>query len=83
MTPEEAYRAGYQAGKLSMPEIVRCKECKHRGEWERAEDIHGSYSYIVFPDGSRCPGQCEDPFYSWRPDDDWFCAEGERLDKTD
>ena len=29
MTPEEAYRAGYQAGKLSMPEIVRCDQCKH------------------------------------------------------
>ena len=28
MTPEEAYRAGYQAGKLSMPEIVRCKDCR-------------------------------------------------------
>jgi hypothetical protein len=30
MTPEEAYRAGYQAGRLSMPEIVgeygRCRE---------------------------------------------------------
>ena len=61
-----------------MPKIVQCKECKHRGEWERAEDIHGSYSYIDFPDGSLCPGQCEDPFYSWRPDDDWYCAAGER-----
>ena len=29
MTLEEAYRAGYQAGKLSMPDIVMCKDCKH------------------------------------------------------
>ena len=63
---------------LKQPEIIRCKECKHRGEWERAEDIHGSYSRIVFPDGSLCPGQCEDFYYSWRPDDDWYCAAGER-----
>ena len=64
----------------NMVEVVRCKDCKHRGEWERAEDIHGSYSHIVFPDGSLCPGQCEDQFYAWRPDDDWYCANGERRD---
>ena len=34
MTPDEAYRAGYQAGKLSMPEIVRCKDCKY---WDADE----------------------------------------------
>lgn len=55
------------------PEIVRCKDCKHRGKW-----TSGDFSYVEFPDGSKCPGQSEDPFYSWRPDDDWFCAEGER-----
>lgn len=31
----------------------------------------------VFPD-DKCPCQCEDPYYSWLPDPDWFCANGER-----
>lgn len=55
MTSEEAYRAGYQSGyhagyqdgyqflKLSMPEIVRCKDCKHRdpedGRCDSGHDI--------------------------------------------
>jgi hypothetical protein len=34
MTLEEAYRAGYQAGRLSMPEIVRCKDCKYNDDGE-------------------------------------------------
>lgn len=53
--------------------VVQCKDCKHRGEWKR-----GDFSYVEFPDGSKCPCQCDDFFYSWRPDDDWFCANGER-----
>ena len=60
MTLEEAYRAGYQAGKLSMPEIVRCKECINNGT-------------------SRCPCHYSgDPHIDWEPDDNWFCADGER-----
>ena len=58
-------------------QIVRCKDCKHRPkkpDWETYEDG----ADIEFPDG-KCPCQCSsDRYYSWYPDDDWFCADGER-----
>lgn len=50
--------------------VVRCKDCIHRPS--RTGD------YVEFPD-KVCPCQClEDPWYSWRPPDDWYCADGER-----
>ena len=62
MTPEEAYRAGYQAGRLSMPEIVRCKDCMH---WDKGhtEECDNSDS-VCFHNGWCKP--------------DWYCADGER-----
>ena len=50
--------------------LVRCKDCKHRptGDATRHE--------LEFPDWE-CPCQCEDYWYSWMPDDNWFCANGE------
>lgn len=46
-------------------EIVRCRDCCHRptDEWCYDDDL--------------CPCQIEDVCYSWIPDDDWFCANGE------
>ena len=50
--------------------IIRCKECKHRPN-ENYE----------FPEGSKCPCHCSgDEYYSWIPDDNWFCANGEMKD---
>ena len=67
---------GYKAGKEA---VVRCKDCKHRPkkpDWETYEDG----ADIEFPDG-KCPCQCSsDRYYSWYPDDDWYCAEGERAE---
>ena len=57
--------------------IVRCKDCKHRPELKLYSDRQGNYTAVEFPDGSKCPCQCEDFFYSWYPKDDWFCANGE------
>ena len=51
-------------------ELVRCKDCIHRGHYD--ERLH----CVVYPD-EKCPALCDDPFYSWRPDDDWFCPNGE------
>lgn len=55
----------------AQPEIVRCKDCKHR------PDGTGVNHDLEFPD-DRCPCKCEDHWYSWKPDDNWFCGNGER-----
>ena len=62
----------------AQPEVVRCKDCKHRPELKLYSDRQGNYTAVEFPDGSKCPCQCEDFFYSWYPNDDWFCANGEQ-----
>jgi hypothetical protein len=63
-----------------MQELVRCKDCKHRPKkpnWATFEDGGD----IEFPENSKCPCQnTSDRYYSWYPDDDWFCADGERKD---
>ena len=56
------------------PEIVRCKDCKHR---PTMPDDHTDGFDLDFPDG-KCPCQCDDGWYSWYPSDNWFCANGER-----
>ena len=62
---------------LQAPEIVRCKDCKHRGI------MAGKTSFdIQWPDGD-CPCRSDDPYYSWLPPDDWYCANGEREVKND
>ena len=54
-------------------EVVRCRECIHRPSGT------GVNHDVKFPDDA-CPCQCPDPWYSWVPPDDWYCASGERKD---
>ena len=56
--------------------LVRCKDCKHRPKEPDLETYKSSFD-LEFPD-SRCPCECADGFYSWYPDDNWFCGNGER-----
>ena len=59
-------------------EVVRCKDCKHKPTGS------GVNHDITFPEQDyRCPCRCEDYWYSWMPDDDWFCANGERREDAD
>ena len=72
MTLKEAvYDANFRG------ELIRCKDCKHRPtidrEYEDGFDIN-------FPD-MICPCQCEDGWYNWMPEDDWYCANGERKEE--
>ena len=55
--------------------LVRCKDCKHRPK--RLKDHIFSGFDLKFPKESKCPCGCEDGFYSWYPEDDWYCANGE------
>lgn len=68
----------YAAGKV---EVVRCKDCVHRPEISKFSDP-AKHCYngidIEFPDDV-CPCQNEDdPWYSWRPVDEWYCPKGEK-----
>ena len=63
-------------------EIVRCKDCKHRPVmlWNEA---YGDFDVLAPEvDGKedwRCPCLIkDDPYYSWSPNDNWFCGNGER-----
>lgn len=59
-------------------EVVRCKDCIHKPTGS------GVNHDITFPNQDyRCPCRCEDYWYSWMPDDDWFCANGERREDAD
>lgn len=55
--------------------VVRCKDCKHRPK--RLEEGEDKGFNLDFPD-YECPCQCEDGWYNWMPDDNWFCGNGER-----
>ena len=57
--------------------VVRCKDCKHR---PKRTDDEGTGFDFEFPD-EMCPCQCEDGWYNWMPDDNWFCGNGERKEE--
>lgn len=59
-------------------EIIRCKNCKHRPKEPNWKTYESGFD-LEFPEGSKCPCCCYgDEWYSWYPEDDWFCANGER-----
>jgi len=56
--------------------VVRCKDCKHRPYSTEPGKTYGLT--IEAPDG-RCPCYNEDDgWYSWVPDNEFFCFYGER-----
>lgn len=58
-----------------LKDLVLCKDCKHRPTGT------GANHDLEFPDYV-CPCQIyEDYWYSWMPDDDWFCKDGERKEE--
>ena len=69
LDPEDAVSA-IENLPSAQPEIIMCKDCKHRPTGETRDDLE-------FPDDI-CPCQCEDYWYNWKPADEWYCANGER-----
>ena len=70
-----------ESGKITpLPVVVRCKDCKHRPKEIPFTTSWGeTQTYLEFPNDSKCPcWNPSDDYYSWMPDDDWFCADGER-----
>ena len=66
--------------KQVQPEIIRCKDCIHRPIINGPRSIGGFG--LRFPDDFKCPCRCDDPYYSWMPNDNWFCGNGEKEEKT-
>ena len=79
---EEMFNMAIEA--LEQPEIIRCKDCKHKPHTSDKYDYdNGDCGFeIIFPD-YRCPCRCEDEYYNHIPDDDWFCGNAERKDQDD
>ena len=69
----------YEVPAVDAVPVVRCKYCKHRPVDHRGEYDEVTGFAIEFSD-DRCPCKCEDGWYNWYPQDDWFCANGERRD---
>lgn len=63
----DQYHTGYSDAMMSAVEVVRCKDCKYY----QTDDI-------------KCPCNIglahatTDAEYTWIPEPDWFCADGER-----
>ena len=59
-------------------EVVRCKDCKYKPNGYTDDDV---LRYPNFPhkENNPCPCQVyEDEWYSWIPNDDFYCSYGER-----
>lgn len=59
-------------------ELIRCKECKHRPIDPYNKRVGWD---LQFPDDV-CPCQCIDPWFSYMPDDEWYCGSGEKKGKN-
>ena len=63
-------------------EVVRCKECKHRPIKEDTDGENYGFNLIKPNDGDElCPCLVSDGWYSWMPEDNFFCGYGERKDE--
>ena len=57
-------------------EVVRCKDCKHR---PYSTEPGKTYGLTIEAPDDRCPCYNEDDgWYSWVPDNEFFCFYGER-----
>lgn len=73
-------RTMYSIPAADVQPVTHCKDCVYRPYYEPSDSK--SVSDLVFPDYrfNPCPCRVEDIWYSWMPDDDWFCAYGKRKD---
>ena len=73
--------------------VVRCKDCKHRPRLVQTNDPDYDPDWggptenglaLVFPDDfdNPCPCKGADRWDSWIPNDDFYCASGERKENN-
>lgn len=66
---------------LALPsEVVMCKDCIHKPIINDPRAIGGFG--LRFPD-FKCPCRCDDPYYSWMPNDNWFCGNCEKGEENE
>ena len=77
-----SFSADYPKAPIYVADLVRCKECKHRPVKEDADGENYGFNLIEPNDGDeRCPCLVSDGWYSWMPNDNFYCGFGEREDK--
>ena len=60
-------------------EIIPCKECKHRPIKDDPDGADYGFNIVAPTDGDDlCPCLVEDGWYSWMPEDNFYCGRGER-----
>lgn len=62
-------------------EVVRCKDCRHKPNGYIDDDV---LRYPNFPHEESNPCPCKvygDEWYSWIPNDDFYCSFGERAEE--
>lgn len=60
-------------------EVVRCKECKHRPIKDDPDGADYGFNIVAPTDGDDlCPCLVEDGWYSWMPEDNFYCGRGEK-----
>lgn len=60
-------------------DIVTCGECKHRPIKDDSDGADYGFNIVEPTDRDDvCPYIVEDGWYSWMPEDNFFCAFGER-----
>ncbi len=57
-------------------DICFCKECKHRPIKEDADGADYGFNLIAPNEQELCPCLVEDGWYSWMPEDDFYCGYG-------
>ena len=60
-------------------DLVRCGECKHRPIKDDPDGENYGFNIIEPTDGDDiCPCLVGDGWYSWMPEDNFYCGRGER-----
>lgn len=63
-------------------EIVTCGECKHRPIKDDPDGEDYGFNIVEPTDGDDlCPYLVEDGWYSWMPNDNFYCGRGERSEE--
>lgn len=82
--PDE-YGENRKGEKIVCPliEIIPCKECKHRPIKDDPDGADYGFNIVAPTDGDDlCPCLVEDGWYSWMPEDNFYCGRGERRTET-